>query len=321
MGLVRESQMSILKPLLLSLLILMIAIYLPARMGSYQIFLILFAMTIPAIYVSDRSDKNKFFVAIFFAIVFLLAKGLIFEIHRWQLIWEFSNTKGLFGWQIRLDPLLHSIPFNDGMWLRQFKAPWIDSFMVPIYVYGFSMPLLVLVIYYLLTHRADKIIHALFAAHAVQYLVMLPFHFWVDGHQVWLMQNIYEGTTFMDPIFAHRHHGIPTVPSLNHVFPSMHSSIAATMIILAWREKSLLIKWSFAIFNVLVIISTIYLGIHWIVDMIAGVTIGWAMVKFADWMLKRSFIKRMIHSVEQLVERIVNRLSSSNKAIDNSLSR
>jgi membrane-associated phospholipid phosphatase len=305
--LVRESQVSLRKPLLLVGLVLIIAAFLPSGMENYRVFLILFASIIPATFASDRSDKSKLAVAVLYAIAFLFIKGLVFEIHRWQLIWEFSHPNGLFGWLLRIDPFLHAIPFNDGMWLRQFKSPELDSFMVPIYVYGFTTPLLVLLVYYVLTHRADKIVHALFAAHAVQYLIMLPFHFWVDGHQVWLVQNIYDGTSFMDPIMAHRSHGVPTIPSLNHVFPSMHSSIATTMIILAWREKSLLLKWTFAIFNVLVIISTIYLGIHWIVDMIAGVLIGWAVVKFADWMMNRKMVQRFISGSYTLVKDLINR--------------
>lgn len=274
---------------------------------KHQIFLILLASVIPAFFASDRSNKVKLAVAAAFAVGFILIKGLIFEIHKWQLEWEFSNPEGLFGWQIKIDPLLYSIPFNDGMFIRQFKAPWIDEFMVPIYVYGFTTPLLVLVVYYVMTHRADKIVHALFCAHAVQYLVMLPFHFWVDGHQTWMIQNIYEGTTYMDPILGYRKYGIPTIPSLNHVFPSMHSSIAATMIILAWREKSLLLKWTFAIFNVLVIISTIYLGIHWIVDMIAGILIGWAMVKFADWVMARKKVQFFLSYSEEMAENLLKR--------------
>ncbi|WP_170885565.1 phosphatase PAP2 family protein [Bacillus alkalicellulosilyticus] len=228
----------------------------------------------------EKETLKKSFI---FLGIFIIANLSTFGLHVWQLVWEISNPNGLFGFKIPIDPLLYSIPFNDGTWLWQLSTPLLlDQFFVWIYVHGFVFCLLALAVYYLLTGQPNKILLAMFAGHFLQYLLILPFHFWVDGHQVWWIYNQWFGTTFTDPLLGHRTITEPIIPSLNHVFPSMHTSIAFVTILLALREKAKPIRYFFVPLNILIIISTVYLGIHWVIDLAGGMIFGYVVLKLSD---------------------------------------
>jgi membrane-associated phospholipid phosphatase len=244
-------------------------------------------------------DKETLKKSILFLSVYIIASYSTFVLHVWQLKWEIANTNGLFGWQIKIDKLLYSIPFNDGMWLRQLAHPLLDKLFLTVYVHGFVVCLFVLVIYFVLSGQPNKILHALFAGFFLQYLLILPFHFWVDGHQVWLVQNQLEGFKYLDPLRGHRTLTAPIIPSLNHVFPSMHTSIATVAILIALRESSAHIKYFFVTLNVAIIISTVYLGIHWVVDVIGGVIFGYLTFKLADRIMQTRWLQYVIKTDHQ----------------------
>lgn len=265
----------------LLLLLTCFVLIVPSEWERLQFFLLLLYPIILS-YKHFQLDYQIMKKSLFFIFVFIVASLATFLIHVLQLIWEISNQNGLFGWKLYINPLLNAIPYNDGMWLRQFSTPVMDRFFVYIYIHGFVFCLLALCIYYMLTAQPKKILLAMFAGHFLQYLLILPFHFWVDGHQVWWIQNLWYGTTFTDPIEGYRTTTDPIIPSLNHVFPSMHTSIAFVTIMLVLREKSKPLKYSFTLLNVGIIFSTVYLGIHWVIDIFGGILFGYLVLKLAD---------------------------------------
>ncbi len=288
----QQDQTFTLKIMGTSLLLLTSLLFIiPTEWERLQFFLILLYPIILSIRHFDL-DYNLLKKSILFIIIFLIANGATFLLHVLQLIWELSNPNGLFGWKLYIDPLLAAIPYNDGMWLRELSSPGLDRFFVYIYIHGFVFCLLALCIYYMLTGQPKKILLAMFAGHFLQYVLILPFHFWVDGHQVWWIQNLWYGTTFSDPIEGYRTVTDPVIPSLNHVFPSMHTSIAFVTILLALREKSKPIKYFFTILNVGIIISTVYLGIHWVIDILGGILFGYFTLKLADKILAIDWKKK-----------------------------
>lgn len=74
-----------------------------------------------------------------------------------------------------------------------------------------------------------------------------------------------------------------------NVFPSLHSSLSGTVFILAYRTRDVYPKW-FAVTGVVatsVVISTMVLGIHWAIDVVAGLGLAWLSVWLADRIERR----------------------------------
>lgn len=65
-----------------------------------------------------------------------------------------------------------------------------------------------------------------------------------------------------------------------NVFPSLHTSMAVTVALLAWYTRSTYPKWFYVATALAVSIaySTMYLGLHWGIDVVAGILLAWASV-------------------------------------------
>ena len=76
-----------------------------------------------------------------------------------------------------------------------------------------------------------------------------------------------------------------------NVFPSLHSSLAVTVAAMAWRTRDSYPQWA-AVSSVLaasIVVATMYLGIHWATDVVAGVVLGLGSVHLAArWLSRRS---------------------------------
>lgn len=61
-----------------------------------------------------------------------------------------------------------------------------------------------------------------------------------------------------------------------NVFPSLHASMAATAMFFAWRTRRIYPVWSIvgSIYALSIIFSTMYLGIHWFIDVLAGIALA-----------------------------------------------
>lgn len=79
------------------------------------------------------------------------------------------------------------------------------------------------------------------------------------------------------------------VSANTNVFPSLHASLTLVVMLFAWRTRDAHPRW-FTISWVLgvgVIFSTMVLGIHWLVDVIAGAVLAVGSVKIASWIVSK----------------------------------
>ena len=60
------------------------------------------------------------------------------------------------------------------------------------------------------------------------------------------------------------------------------------MFLLVIRERNTIFKWVWGFFCLSVIYSTMYLEIHWVVDVIAGLIFGYLIVKLVDFVLSKA---------------------------------
>ena len=77
----------------------------------------------------------------------------------------------------------------------------------------------------------------------------------------------------------------------SNVFPSLHTSLSATVMLFAWRTRETFPRWMpLAMFiGSAVILSTMYLAIHWLVDVIAGLGLAFVSYSLGIWAIEGEF--------------------------------
>jgi len=68
-----------------------------------------------------------------------------------------------------------------------------------------------------------------------------------------------------------------------NVFPSLHTSLSVSVAILAWQTRETYPRWAYVAIPLAasVVVSTMFLGIHWATDVVAGVVVGAVSVRYA----------------------------------------
>src|SRR5262249_30071594 len=81
-----------------------------------------------------------------------------------------------------------------------------------------------------------------------------------------------------------------TLDDLEHtkfdVFPSGHTMIAVTVLLVAWRRARDAF-WYFMPVAVCLIASTVYCRYHYVIDVLAGATLAFSSVQTGDWIYDR----------------------------------
>jgi membrane-associated phospholipid phosphatase len=181
----------------------------------------------------------------------------------------------------RANDAMAAIPFNDGRFLWGHQWPPLTRLMGWIYVTGFDMVVWIPLVRSLVAFDAVKVARYSLAAHLVQFPLIMPFYTAIRVDEVW--------SVYGHPDRCER--GWTDEMRLNlgaNCFPSMHTSVAFAVLVLAMREKSPLFRWGMCAYATAIIVSTVYMEIHWIVDVAAGLLLGLVSVKIVDWGLSRS---------------------------------
>ncbi|WP_254521843.1 phosphatase PAP2 family protein [Natrinema caseinilyticum] len=80
------------------------------------------------------------------------------------------------------------------------------------------------------------------------------------------------------------------VSANTNVFPSLHTSLAVVVLLFAWRSRDEYPRWfpiaSFVVSGV--VFSTMYLGIHWVIDVLAGIALAVFSVYAAERLVDRA---------------------------------
>ncbi|MFD1564111.1 phosphatase PAP2 family protein [Haloarchaeobius amylolyticus] len=185
---------------------------------------------------------------------------------------------------------------------QSIQTPEITAYFSAIYVYGYTFLLIFPVIAYF-TLSDTRIFRRLLTAYALNYAIGLVLYILVIayGPRNWLSAEL-TGRMLYE---THPQYQWLTreVNASTNVFPSLHTSLSATVAAFAWETRSEFPKW-FPVAIVLAVsvaISTMYLGIHWGLDVTAGVILAATCVVLSDRLVDR-------WSVAELSEQVANRL-------------
>ena len=198
-----------------------------------------------------------------------------------------------------LDNLFKSIPGNNGWMFRVIQTPWLTSYFRWIYANGFTLPVLIPVFRSFLAKDYLKMIRYSLSAHVLQFVLIFPFYLTIHVNEVWYVLGQPDGMA------RHLTAADAAVVVVN-CFPSMHTSIAFAMLLLAWREKDKFFRWVWTFFCLSIIYSTLYLEIHWVTDVIAGIFLALAAVKLGDWIINSISSKRKSMFIRSTVDKLIS---------------
>lgn len=267
---------------------------------SIIIGIILFACVLP-IYFSHSSPGYKIVVSIYwFAAITAFpdirkdVKWLPFVILcvPFVIFLTYINSHGyafwgkILSWQIAkgsvidLNPIFSKIPFNDASFARVYKNETLTWFMRLVYNNGFVMTAIIPIFRAIILKDFKKMCRYLCSAHVFQIFLISPFYLLFHLQETWYVLGQPDG-------LARNFTKLQAAGWTLNCFPSMHTSISFAMFLLVLRERDKIFKWVWGFFCLSVIYSTMYLEIHWIIDVISGMLFAYITVKLVDFLFAK----------------------------------
>jgi len=195
----------------------------------------------------------------------------------WDKMLSWEITKGVV---INLNPLFQSIPFNNGSIFRIYTSPTLTWIMTLVYNNGFVLPVLVPIYRAAISKDFGKMLRYALSAHIFQIFLISPFYVVFHLQQVWYVLG--------QPDVMQRNLTAAQAASVTiNCFPSMHVSIAFAIFLLVLREKNKAFKYVWGFFCLSVIFSTLYLEVHWVLDVIGGMILAYGTVKLVDLVMAK----------------------------------
>lgn len=167
--------------------------------------------------------------------------------------------------------------------LRALHGP-VQDFVFSWYYLVLHHALVLGVPLYLLASRETLLGHRLVASLVAIYVLALP------GYLLFPADNPH--IHFGDPLVLES--AIPGVQdiyyggtSIDNTFPSLHNGFATLLALHAWESRNPRLKWSLIAYAPVLAFSTVYLQVHWFVDIAAGAAIG-----VGAWLIGKAMVGR-----------------------------
>lgn len=192
----------------------------------------------------------------------------------------------LIGWNIT--NVVYAIEGDAVVHLQSFTSAPLTAYFSFVYLYGYAFlvvfpfvayfaavdprPLKTTAVAYALNYAIGAVAYVLFIAYG-------PRNFMPEAVESLLY------TTYPQVQLLTREVNVNT-----NVFPSLHSSLSVTVAVMAWRTRDVYPRWATisAAVTASVVVATMYLGIHWAIDVVAGTALALGSVYLAErWLARR----------------------------------
>lgn len=190
--------------------------------------------------------------------------------------------------KLNFTPQVHSIEGNKVAELQDWMMDSVHSkrtlYFRLIYTYTYGALFYVFLFWFIFKDDV-KMVKMITAGHVISYSIAAPFFALIPVDSAWTTNpkrySFYEGEQYSDKIVGVLHDMDPgftevhqVFASINNCFPSLHTAVPVMIfLILLFTGHKYLAAVTFPVM-VSIIISTIYLGIHWITDLIAGIILA-----------------------------------------------
>jgi len=161
---------------------------------------------------------------------------------------------------------IHSFEGDRVIWFSQFWIPSVVYFFIIIYFIVYIFALWFTPFSFIFSNEKREMKVFTYGLLLI-YLIALPFYLFFPVTNVYTYYGITSTIEMTVPSIEQFFYSTTTV---NNCVPSLHVALALLIAESAWLTKRKLFKYFTAINAVLVIIAVVYLGIHWISDVIGG---------------------------------------------------
>ncbi|MFC6836054.1 phosphatase PAP2 family protein [Halomarina ordinaria] len=171
--------------------------------------------------------------------------------------------------------------------LQSFATPTLTAYFSFIYVYGYVFLLVFPVLAYFALPRTDALQRTA-VAYGLNYAIgLVCYTLFISYGPRNVMPELVDAllyTTYPSSQLL-----TSEVNANTNVFPSLHTSLSVTVALLAWETRETYPRWVplAVLVATSVVVSTMYLGIHWGIDVLAGIVLAVVSVKLAPRVVER----------------------------------
>ncbi|WP_049924940.1 phosphatase PAP2 family protein [Halopiger goleimassiliensis] len=185
------------------------------------------------------------------------------------------------------------LPVAPVEFLQSLETPELTAYFVFVYIYGYAFLLLFPFVAYFALEEVDDLSTLLVAFTANYAIGLLLYIVFIAYGPRNFDPLLFEGLLY--DAFPRAHWLTNQVNQNTNVFPSLHTSLSMTVFFLAWhtREKYPLWAGLSGVLAISIVVSTMYLGIHWFADVVGGTVLAMVSVYLA----RRYTIAQLLRSV------------------------
>jgi membrane-associated phospholipid phosphatase len=170
---------------------------------------------------------------------------------------------------------------------------WLTYPLAIVYLYIF--PVMGVVAVLATYHGGERdLARKLFWGTVFNYLLILPFYILVPVSERWAAGDG-EVTLLMNQISPFLIEGLRPLSGLNNCFPSFHCSLALTFGLLLSGSSNKRLRRTMYALAALVVISTLYLGFHWVLDVFGGVVFAAGCTLLATWAVENYRLELVLY--------------------------
>ncbi|SDQ44096.1 phosphatase PAP2 family protein [Natronobacterium texcoconense] len=189
------------------------------------------------------------------------------------------------------------------LWIQEQATAELTAYFSFIYIYGYVFLLVFPVVAYFALSNTRPL-RELLTAYTLNYLLGLLCYTLVVAYGPRnMMPDLIQALLY--DTYPQYQHLTRQVNRNTNVFPSLHTSLAATVGFLAYRTREIYPKWAVvaAFLAISVAISTMYLGIHWVIDVLAGIGLAYVSVALAGHLVGRFSVWAWVENRHRSLER------------------
>lgn len=175
---------------------------------------------------------------------------------------------------VNITGYIHAFEGAFVVWVQSFATPELTAYFSVVYVYGYVFLLTFPLVLYAVHDRGEPL-HATLVAFALNYTLGLVFYVvFVSYGPRNFMPEAVEGLLFTT--WPQAQLLTSQVNENTNVFPSLHTSLSTSVALLAVYYRSVSPRWLpiAVVLALSITVSTMYLGIHWLADVVGGIALA-----------------------------------------------